>query len=259
MADSSQLRATQFGFSSYLRDPDNKPAPADVESRRMKIYADLFFNNVRNFLAGHFPILNEILGEDRWALLTRDYYRDHRSHSPLFPDMPREFLLYLTEERPTGKHSDPDDDLPFMPELAHYEWVEAGLLLAADEEPPTNLNTSGDLLTEHPVVSDLAWLLSYNWPVNLINKDNQPQEAADSPLNYLVYRGADEEVHFLQLNLISARLFELLRDEGCSGQTALETIIAELNHPNPEQVIAAGSKMLLQWREKSILLGTIYT
>jgi hypothetical protein len=258
MADNSQLHTNQYEFSAYIRDPDNNTAPQDIEGRRMMIYADLFFNNVRKFLAGHFPVLSNILGEDRWALLVRDYYRDHRSHSPLFPDMPREFLHYIAEERPTGKHSDPLADLPFMAELAHYEWVEAGLLLAPDDVPIEHLQTAGDLLSERPVISGLAWLLSYHWPVNLISKDNQPEQPADAPLHYLVYRGDDEDVHFLQLNVVSARLFELLRDEQCSGQTALETIVDELNHPDPEQVIGAGTQMLTQWRDKNILLGTIH-
>lgn len=256
MAD-SRLQTTQLGFAAYIRDPDNQSPPADIESRRMSIYADLFFNNVRNFMAGHFPVLSDILGEERWALLMRDYYRDHQSHSPLFPDMPREFLTYLTEERPTGKHSDPETDLPFMAELAHYEWVEAGLLMAADEAPVAGLQPAGDLLEERPVISGLAWLLSYHWPVNLINKAHQPDEPADAPSHYLVYRGTDEEVHFLQLNAVSARLFELLRDEQCSGISALQTIIDELNHPEPEQVIKAGTGILSQWLAKDILLGTI--
>ena len=95
MAESTDFRTKQYEFAAYLRDPDNQPAPTDIEARRMAIYADLFFNNVRNFLGGHFPVLREILGEERWAMLVRDYYRDHQSHAPLFPDMPREFLDYL--------------------------------------------------------------------------------------------------------------------------------------------------------------------
>jgi hypothetical protein len=231
--------------------------PKDVESRRMTIYAELFFNNVRNFLAGHFPLLSEILGEDRWALLIRDYFRDHRSQAPLFPDMPKEFLHYLTEERPAGQCSDPECDLPYMAELAHYEWVEAGLLMAADELPVDNLNPAGDLLTQQPVISELAWLLTYAWPVNLIGKHNQPEKPADAPLHYLVYRAADEGVHFLHLNTVSARLFEMLRDEPCTGEQALANIAAEMQHPDPQQVTDAGRTILEQWRTKGIVRGTI--
>jgi hypothetical protein len=256
MADASQLRAKQFEFSAYIRDPANQPAPQDVEGRRMTIYADLFFNNVRNFLSGHFPVLSETLGEERWALLIRDYFRDHRSHAPLFPDMPKEFLHYLTAERPAGLCSDPEGDLPYMPELAHYEWVEAGLLMAPDEQPVDGLDPAGDLLTEQPVISELAWLLTYAWPVNLIGKHNQPEQPADAPLHYLVHRAADEGVHFLQLNTVSARLFEILRDENCTGEQALASIAAEMQHPDAQQVADAGCTILKQWRDKGIVRGT---
>ena len=149
MAESTDFRARQIEFAAYIRDPDNQPAPANIEARRMGVYADLFFNNVRNFLGGHFPVLRELLGEDRWALLVRDYYRDHQSHSPLFPDMPREFLSYLADERASGKRTDEQPDPPFMYELAHYEWVEAGLLMAEEEPPAGEIDPEGDLLDNH--------------------------------------------------------------------------------------------------------------
>jgi hypothetical protein len=257
MAESTDFRTKQYEFAAYLRDPDNQPAPTDIEARRMAIYADLFFNNVRNFLGGHFPVLREILGEERWAMLVRDYYRDHQSHAPLFPDMPREFLDYLAEERPSGKRTDEQADPPFMHELAHYEWVEAGLLMAEDEPPAGDIDPEGDLLANPPALSSVAWLLSYSWPVNEIGKEPQPLVPAEAPLHYLVHRDADDKVQFLRLNVVSARLFELLSaNNSLSGRAALEQIADELQHAEPEKVIESGASLLKQWREKNIALGT---
>jgi hypothetical protein len=257
MAESADFRARQYEFAAYIRDPDNQSAPADIEARRMTIYADLFFNNVRNFLGGHFPVLCELLGKERWAMLVRDYYRDHQSHSPLFPDMPREFLSYLEKERPSGKRTDEQADPPFMYELAHYEWVEAGLLMAEEKPLAGDIDPEGDMLEKPPALSSVAWLLSYAWPVNEIGKAHQPQEPAETPLHYLVYRDAADKVRFLRLNVVSARLFELLTaDNSLSGRTALEQIAAELTHLEPEKVIESGASLLKQWREKDIVLGT---
>jgi hypothetical protein len=257
MAEQSDFKARQFEFAAYLRDPDNQPAPADVEERRMVIYRDLFFNNVRNLLAGTFPILAELLGDDRWTLLIRDFYRDHQSHSPLFPDVPKEFLRYLADERPTGTHTDPQADPAFMQELAHYEWVEAGLMLAEDDTPHNKINTEGDLLAETPVTSRLAWLLNYAWPVNEIGRDYQPDMPADQPLYYLVYRDTADKVIFVKLNTVSARLFEILRTENMTGFEALKQVAAELNHPEPEKVISKGKQILQEWRTKDIVVGTL--
>jgi hypothetical protein len=103
VAETGNLQQQQYAFAAYIRDPDNNPAPVDIEPRRMAIYRNLFFNSVRSLLGGTFPVLSDLLGEDRWALLIRDFYRDHQSHSPLFPDVPREFLHYLADERATGE------------------------------------------------------------------------------------------------------------------------------------------------------------
>jgi len=249
------LYRRQYEFAAHLRDPQKNPAPADIEERRIKIYRELFFNNVKRFLGSSFPIAQKILGEDGWAGLIRDYYRDHISHSPLFPDMPREFLSYLAEERADNPNA--ENDPPFLYELAHYEWVESGLSLAADPEPPVAFDPSGNLLDKSPVLRQPAWLLAYNYAVNEIGPDNQPDAPADQPLHYLVIRNADDKVEFIKFNVVSARLYELLHnDEQLTGREALENIAAELQHNDADAVLASGQRILEQWRTADIIVGT---
>ena len=58
---------------------------------------------------------------NRWTALIRTFYVQHRCHSPLFRDIPREFVHWLLLQ--------PLSELPpFIAHLAHYEWLE----LAAD-------------------------------------------------------------------------------------------------------------------------------
>jgi len=249
------LRQRQYEFAAHLRDPKQNPAPTDIEERRIKIYRDLFFNNVRRFLGGSFPICRKILGDDGWSALVRDYYRDHVSHSPLFPDMPKEFLGYLSEERAESPRA--ENDPPFLYELAHYEWVESGLSLASDPEPPGEIDPDGNLLEQPPVLRQPAWLLAYNYAVNEIGPDNLPDAPADQPLHYLVVRNADDKVKFVKLNIVSARLYELLQsDDSLTGQAALETIAAELQHNDPAAVVKSGLNILEQWRAADIVVGT---
>jgi hypothetical protein len=258
MPDPTDFQDEQYKFAAYLRDPDNQPAPANIEPRRMAIYRDLFINNVRSLLAGNFPVLAEIYGEQRWGMLVRDFYRDHKSSSPLFPDLPKEFLQYLADERPAGTQTDDEPDPPFLYELAHYEWVEAGLLLAKDTPYDPHLNSAGDVLSEIPVLSEVAWLLSYSYPVNEIGREHQPQEPAEHPLFFLVYRNAEDKVNFIKMNIVSARLFEILSENrSLTGQAALECVAEELQHPEPDKVIASGTSLLAQWADKNIIIGTI--
>ena len=248
----------QIDFAAHIRDPDNAPAPENIEDRRMAIYRELFFNNVANFLSQSFPVLVSLMGKDRWRALVRDYYRDHASQSPLFPDMPKEFLKYLADERATSRHSAVEQDPPFLYELAHYEWVEIGLSLAEEPEPDQALNPDGDLLDERPVTSPLAWLLSYQYPVNQIGKDFQPDSPSEQPNLYLVLRNSDLKIVFLSLNLVSARLFELIRDNpDKTGREHLLSIAAELNHGEPQAIVDSGLNIMQQWLEKRVLLGTL--
>lgn len=255
---SADFHARQYEFAAHLRDPENRPVPADVEDRRMQIYRDLFFNNVVNFLDGHFPLLAGILGDERWRMLVRDWFRDHRSRSPLFPDMAKEFLQYLGEERATATHGDTEPDLPFLYDLAHYEWVESGLMLAEDDLPDPAIDPQGGLLEEQPVLSGVAWGLSYDYAVNEISKDAQPEGPAEQPLHYLAYRDAKDKVVFTRLNAVSARLFTLLSDDTArTGRAALEQIATEMQHPDPQTVIAGGLEIMEKWRALGVIRGTL--
>ena len=242
----------QYEFAAHIRDPERHPGPADVEDRRMAIYRELFFNNVEGFLANSFPVLRSLLDEAAWTALVRDFYARHRCHTPLFLEIPREFLHYLEQEREAR-----EEDPPFLYELAHYEWLELALSVAEDPEPDTGVDPDGDLLAGHPRLSPLAWAFRYAYPVHRIGPDFQPDTPVPEGVFLLVYRDPGDEVHFLELNPVSARLFALLRDEpGITGRRALERIAGELGHPEPGVVLKGGLDILSRWRDRGIVKGT---
>ena len=181
-----RLRQSLESFAAHLRDPERNTAPDGIEDRRMEVYRGLFFRNIRNFLSGNFPVLRKLHSDEAWDALTRDFYQRHRSSTPLFPEIPREFLKYLQDER----ESRPDDP-PFMLELAHYEWVELALSLDEAKLEEVLADANGDLLTGIPVLSPLAWPLSYRFPVHAIRPDFRPAEPPDHATHLMVYRNRD--------------------------------------------------------------------
>ncbi len=255
MVERPQFQQQQYAFAAHIRDPARAPAPAGIEDRRMAIYRDLFFNNVNGFLADTLPVLHEILDADAWQALARDFFARHQSHSPYFLDIPREFLTYLDEER-----GDRPEDPPFLRELAHYEWVELALSVHDEEPDLSDVDVQGDPLHGHPLLSPLAWPLSYRFPVHRISPDFQPDAPPAQPTQLVIYRDPDDRVRFLELNPVSARLLGLIAEQAgnsaYTGLQALETICQELQHPHPEQVIAGGEHILDDWRQRGILLGT---
>ena len=51
MAELPEFKQKLYAFAGHIRDPDNVPPPEGIEERRMAVYRELFFNNVKGFLA----------------------------------------------------------------------------------------------------------------------------------------------------------------------------------------------------------------
>ena len=247
------FKQTQYDFAAHIRNPDDVAGPDNIEDRRMAIYRDLFFNNVESFIANAFPVLRSLYADDNWHTLIRDYFSRHKARTPHFPEMAEEFVNYLQHEFNPG-----DNDPPFIIELAHYEWMETALILSRDSIDNVQHNKTGNLMDEPVVISPLAWLLMYEWPVHGISPDEQPVDKPQQPTWIIVYRDREDEVGFMQLNPVTARLIQLLddSDSNMTGRQALEQIATELNHPQPEVIISGGMDTLRQLRKKDIVLGT---
>lgn len=247
-----RLADLQHRFAAHIRDPQHSALPEGVEDRRMGIYRDLFFNNLRSMLGANFPVLHKVLGAERWGSIIRDFMIRHRAHTPLFPELPREFLQYLQDVR--GPR---EDDPPFLLELAHYEWAELAVALDPVDINAIAVNPTGDLLSGVPVLSPVAWQLSYHYPVQHIRPDFQPKQPGDQPSHLLIYRRRDDQVGFMQLQPVSARLFHLLKENpDADGLSVLHLIAAELKLSDPTPVVDQGRQQLEQWRERDIILGT---
>lgn len=242
----------QYEFAAHIRDPEHQPAPADVEDRRMAIYRELFYNNVESFLSSTFPVLRKIYDDESWHAMVRDYFSSHLSRTPLFLEIPREFLNWLREER-TAR----EDDLPFLYDLAHYEWAELAVSVADDTLDYDDIDTTGDLLDGIPVLSPLAWHLAYQYPVHRIGPDFLPGPGDRSPTFLVVYRDNEDEVGFMEINPVTKRLLELLEtSDTASGRKLLLQIAGEMSHPQPEVVVSGGAEILDNLRKKSIITGT---
>lgn len=240
----------QRAFAAHLRDPANNAAPAGIEDRRMKIYRELFYNNVEGFLSNAFPVIRRIYSDERWHAMARDFFARHRSHDPQFHRIAAEFLSYLESEREAA------DDPAFLLELAHYEWIELDLSVAPERLTPELADPNGDLIEGVPVVSPLARALAYDWPVHRIAADHLPDAPGEQPTYLIVYRDRADKVGFMEANAVTARLLQLLEDEPTTGREQLQRLAEELQHPDPEQVLTFGAQMLADLRARDIVLGS---
>ena len=252
MASRPEFARRQYEFAAHIRDPEHKPAPGDVEDRRMKIYRELFYNNVEGFLSSTFPVLRKIHEDKAWHDLVQDYFSNHLSHTPLFLEIPREFLGWLENERAHGLN-----EFPFLYELAHYEWVELALSISEETLEQDNVDPDGDLLAGIPVLSPLAWQLAYQYPVHKISPDFLPDQPGEAPTLLVVYRDSTDNVGFMEINPVTKRLLELIAEgSNPTGKELLQRIAEEMSHPRPAVVINGGMEIMKGLLEKKILLGT---
>ena len=244
------FQAIQRQFAAHLRDPA-KPPPDVGRQRGLAVYRNLFFNNVKGFLSGAFPVLRKLYDDDDWNDLARLFYARHRCHSPYFAEIPREFIAYLEDE-----HEARPCDPPFALELAHYEWVEMALARADDETDAATINPDGDLMDGVPVASPLAWQHAYEWPVHRIGPDFLPEKPGAAPTWLVVFRDRKDRVRFLELNPLSALLLEKITEEsGATGAELIRQVARELAVEDVENALQSGRRMLTTMRAKDILLG----
>lgn len=238
------LAEFQQQFGARIRDPDRAALPSGVPPRRMAIYEELLHNNLEGFLNACYPVTRQLFAK-RWPRLLRAFLCDARCRSPLFRDIPREFLDWLERDGALRLR------LPrWATALAHYEWAE----LAVDVMDGIALphDPHGDLLAGVPLLAP-ALNLSYAWPVHRIGPAWQPRKPAATHL--LVFRDAADTVGFVELNPVSARLIALIQ-EGQPGRDACLQVAAEIRHPEPQAVVKHGAGVLNELRNLGALIGT---
>lgn len=249
-ADQPEFIRKQFEFAAHIRNPDKNPCPSDVEQRRMNIYNELFYNNVEGFMSSTFPVLRSLYEDEDWHNLIRNYFEYHKAHTPLFPELPREFLKYL-ETEPEAANA-----FSFIYELAHYEWVELALSVSDKEISEDEINLNGDLLNGIPVLSPLAWNLSYHYPVHQISLDYIPEQPGETPTFIIAYRDSDDDIHFMEVNPITAHMVQLVSENvEKTGMQILEQIADEIPQIERNAIINGGMKALNDLHAKNIIPG----
>lgn len=218
----------------------------------MAIYRDLVYHNMESFVSSNFPVIRTLYDDEAWGAFAHEFFREHRCHTPLFPEFAREFLRWL-ELRQDQQRGDP----PWLLELAHYEWAELALSLDTAEIDGAGHDPDGDPEAGVPVVSPLACVLGYHYPVHLIGPHFRPDQAPEQPTWLLLVRRRDDDVRFNEINALSAMLIERLRENTTlTGAQCVETLLAGRPAEEASALRAAGLALLQQLKSFEAILGT---
>ncbi len=252
-AERPDFQAYQRQFTAYLRNPKINKPPKGVPAGRMRVYAEIVFDNLESSISACYPVCKKVLGQRAWLKLVRAFLSEYSSTTPIFREIPEQFLDYLST----------CDAVPaYLPQLAHYEWIELAVSTSTatlqgqlNEKPQPD--SQGDLLQGIPVLNPSLQLLSYDYPVHRISPRRKPSMSLAQPVHFLVYRNAGFEVKFIEINLMTAQLLHLLQTGEYTGQQALLELAKALAHPEPQALIGFGAEILADLKAKEVILGVV--
>ena len=247
--DVPSFQQYQQAFTAHIRDPRNLPRPKNVKAKGMDVYKAIVFNNLFESVSACFPVAQKVIGKRAWLKLVRGFFREHSSSTPIFRKIPEEFLAYLSNINALT----PENFPPYLTSLCHYEWIELLASTMADEANKRDINLTGELRLNQPAFTHTMQLLNYEYAVQKISPRYKPKEKVNTQL--LVYRNIDFEVRFIELNTMTYRLIEILKQDKLNCEQALTMLAKEINQPQTESIIQFGLDILEDLRSQGVILG----
>ncbi len=234
----------QIAFTAHIRNPSQHKKPARVADPRMAIYREIVFNNIFGSVSACFPVCKSILGARAWRKLVRQFFANHQSNSPIFREIPQQFLQFINDVK----------DLPaYLQQLAHYEWVE--LAIGAQQTDAIKLSNKIDLLNEKPILAPANMLLAYDYPVHKISKRHKPNSTEKTYL--LVFRNNEHRVKFIELNPMTFQLLTLIQENEMTGKQVLTMLEKGIGHPDTDAIIQFGKEILTDLANQQAIIGSI--
>lgn len=239
-------------FGDYLRAGQDD---SGVPSRVGRVYQELVFNNVMGFLNQCFPICKSILGEE-WQRLGRHFFERYPAHSPYFSEIPMQFVDFLAKldtPEAQGAWHKPKQNVSllvpdYLPQLAHYEWLELYVDTLADI-PPKEILTGVFL---NPTVQNCY----YQYAVQEIDSDGQ----ADVADTFLAVLRHEDEVSFVALNAMTHFLLEFMQNSERvfdSQDELLQAFAISIDYEEVDGLVGFGDELFLMLKNQFILLGDV--
>jgi len=210
---------------------------------RLRVYQHSITAAQQRVLAMVYPVCKQILGDDCFDTLARDYAWHRLSNCPDLNGYGETFAVFLTEQL---MHHESFTELPYLADLARLEWHWHQALYARDDPlfDSENLHTflaNGELAIV-PQISHALSLVNSPWPLMEIwqlHQDKLDQQTLDvqEHSQYLVIFRREENPYLEQ---VDAEIFTFLQ-YAQQGMTLIN--IAEHLEDKAEKAFAKLSQM----------------
>lgn len=233
----------QAEFTAYIRNPLQNKKPPNVNASRIAVYKKAVFNNIAESVSVCFPVCQTVISKRAWQTLMRQFVASHAAASPLFREIPEQFLLFLQ----------PLQTIPaYFKQLAHYEWVELAISLQQTET--ITISEHMGLLQQKPLLAGAHMLLEYDYAVHEISAKVKPKHAQKTHL--LVFRNPQHQVKFIELNPVTYRLLQLIKQQNLTGEQALKQLAKEIEHPDTAAIVSFGLGILMDLANQQAIIGS---
>lgn len=239
-----EFQQYQLAFTAHIRQPALNSKPSKVQNARMAVYRNAIFNNFLSIVSACFPVAQQVMGVRAWKNLVRRFVAEHATKTPIFKEIPYEFVQYLATLK---------DIPPYLQALTHYEWVE----LEVAHQPLDDAVMKSGAKANHNLLDEIPQftahqLLAYEYPVHRISKKQIPDTT--TPTFLLVYRNQNFEIKFIALNPVTYRLLCLLKEQPRTGRQALTALAQELQQA-PDMILQFGAGILHELSEQQVFIG----
>lgn len=223
-----RLSETQAAFAAAVTDADaGVPLPVTSYAtlrphKRFNVYRNNIHASLTGVLAGRFPAVRRLVGEEFFAAMARVYIAEHPPRSPILMQYGETFAAFLEDFEPV-------QDVPYLPDVARIEWTWSVAYYAADADPvapetlqalPTD-SIAEITFTLHPSLSIVRsdYPAVTIWTVNTGNEAPEPIDAGQGGEDAMVLRPRNN-VEVRSLPMGGADFIECLLDGDTLEQAA---------------------------------------
>ena len=98
-------------------------------------------------------------------------------------------------------------------------------------------------------------LLKYDFAVHKISKKHLPKSTESTHL--LVFRNAENQVKFIELNPMTFQLLSLIQENDMTGKQTLVQLAEHIKHPDTNAIIQFGGEILTDLARQQAIIGSV--
>ena len=247
MDTNTKLAKYQSDMARYCRTGEEIKVPG-IRTDRLHYYRELVFNVVSGTLEQNFPILLQVVGDEKFEVLVDDFIRNHPCQTAQIWKLSKEFYEYGLKANWSKIHQ-----LPWINDLLCIEWAETEVFTMPNEPIPSfkpYTNSRDEIL----VVNPEFLLLQLAYPVHLYPVSQAATKAGEYYV--LVYRHLEAgTVHFEDVSVLYAELLLQLSQSDQTVGTLVEQLANKYQMELTDEVVDAIHGFLFGLYQTGFVLG----